>query len=219
MSEQKEFKIGKFETDKSLFIEASAGTGKTYTIQLMVAKMLSEIEKGISLKKILIVTYTEKAAGELKDRIRKKINEVLEKHKIDKDEPELNESQLAAFRKAYQDVDNAAIFTIHSFCQKALKEYAYDAGRPFDMTMVDDAAVEDFVEKLIRDRWAGDDEFNRMLEWAPKPTSLIDDIKELFVRAVDGYKGKDSAGNEIVILDPVELPEFAGEKLTVEEKV
>ena len=217
MSEQKEFKIGKFETDKSLFIEASAGTGKTYTIQLMVAKMLSEIEKGISLKKILIVTYTEKAAGELKDRIRKKINEVLEKHKIDKDEPELNESQLAAFRKAYQDVDNAAIFTIHSFCQKALKEYAYDAGRPFDMTMVDDAAVEDFVEKLIRDRWAGDDEFNRMLEWAPKPTSLIDDIKELFVRAVDGYKGKDSAGNEIVILDPVELPKYAETELSVKE--
>ena len=60
MSEQKEFKIGEFKTGKSLFIEASAGTGKTYTIQLMVAKMIAE---GTPLKKILIVTYTEKAAG------------------------------------------------------------------------------------------------------------------------------------------------------------
>ena len=56
---------------QSLFIEASAGTGKTYTIQLMVAKLIS---LGTPLKKILIVTYTEKAAGELKDRIRKKID-------------------------------------------------------------------------------------------------------------------------------------------------
>lgn len=212
MSEQKEFEIGKFETNKSLFIEASAGTGKTYTIQLMVAKMIAE---GTPLKKILIVTYTEKAAGELKDRIRKKINEVLEKHKIDKHEPELDEYQLAAFRKAYQDVDNAAIFTIHSFCQKALKEYAYDAGRPFDMTMIDDAAVEDFVEQLIRDRWAKDEEFNKMLDLSNKPSSLIDDVKELFVRAVDLYKGKDSAGNEIVILDPVEMPK--DEEHSIEE--
>ena len=63
------FSLQKFDPSKSLFIEASAGTGKTYTIQLMVAKLIS---LGTPLKKILIVTYTEKAAGELKDRIRKK---------------------------------------------------------------------------------------------------------------------------------------------------
>ena len=133
------FSLRKFDPSKSLFIEASAGTGKTYTIQLMVAKLIS---LGTPLKKILIVTYTEKAAGELKDRIRKKIDEVLDSKKLDKTDetqPEINDSTLALFAKAYQDVDNAAIFTIHSFCQKALKEYAYDAGRPFDMSMIDDS--------------------------------------------------------------------------------
>ena len=214
MSEQKEFKISEFETNKSLYIEASAGTGKTYTIQLMVAKMIAE---GTPLKKILIVTYTEKAAGELKDRIRKKINEVLEKRKIDMSMPELSEDQLADFRKAYQDVDNAAIFTIHSFCQKALKEYAYDAGRPFDMTMIDDAAVEDCVEKLIRDRWATQDDFKDLFNFSDNPSSLIDKIKKLFVSAVNLYKGKDFAGNELVILDPVELPQFEGKELSVEQ--
>lgn len=71
----KSFNLKNFDPKHSLFIEASAGTGKTYTIQLMVSKLISQ---GTPLKKILIVTYTEKAAGELKDRIRKKINEVLE---------------------------------------------------------------------------------------------------------------------------------------------
>ena len=75
------FSLQKFDPSKSLFIEASAGTGKTYTIQLMVAKLIS---LGTPLKKILIVTYTEKAAGELKDRIRKKIDEVLVSRKLDK---------------------------------------------------------------------------------------------------------------------------------------
>ena len=58
MSEEiNEFKINKFTPSKSIYIEASAGTGKTYTIQLIVARMLAE---GTPLKKILIVTYTEK---------------------------------------------------------------------------------------------------------------------------------------------------------------
>ena len=68
----KPFELKDFEPSNNLFIEASAGTGKTYTIQLMVARLIGQ---GVPLKKILIVTYTEKAAGELKDRIRKKIEE------------------------------------------------------------------------------------------------------------------------------------------------
>ena len=96
---KKEFNVRDFKTDESLFIEASAGTGKTYTIQLMVAKMIAE---GTPLKKILIVTYTEKAAGELKDRIRKKISEVLEKGEIDKGYPKEG-VDLSLFQKAYSE--------------------------------------------------------------------------------------------------------------------
>ena len=209
---RKEFEVANFKTAESLFIEASAGTGKTYTIQLMVAKMIA---KGTPLKKILIVTYTEKAAGELKDRIRKKINEVLEKGEIDKGYPKEG-VDLSLFQKAYQDVDNAAIFTIHSFCQKALKEYAYDAERPFDMTMIDDSAVEDLVEQLIRDKWGAEEEFGKLLGSAAKTSSLIEKIKELFVRAVNLYKGKNDDGEKIIILDAVELPKFLEKELSIE---
>ena len=215
MSEEiNEFKINKFTPSKSIYIEASAGTGKTYTIQLIVARMLAE---GTPLKKILIVTYTEKAAGELKDRIRKKIDEVLQKGKIDKSEPELSPEQMANFRKAYQDVDNAAIFTIHSFCQKALKEYAYDAGRPFDMAMVDDSAVEDMVDQYIRDKWSKDDEFIALLREAESTSSLIENLKSYFIKAVDMYKGVDASGKEIVTIDEVEMPKLGEETLSLEE--
>ena len=209
-----EFKISKFSPSKSIFIEASAGTGKTYTIQLMVAKMIAE---GTPLKKILIVTYTEKAAGELKDRIRKKIDEVLDKGKIAKDEPALTPEQIALFRKAYQDVDNAAIFTIHSFCQKALKEYAYDAGRPFDMAMIDDSAAEDLIDEVIRDQWSKDSEFIALLNDADSTFSLIKSLKEVFTRIIDMYKGKDWGGNEIVLLDDVELTKLGDNPLPIED--
>ena len=66
------FSIDAFKENENLFIAASAGTGKTYTIQQVVARL---ILNGLTLDQILIVTYTEKAAGELKDRIRKKIEE------------------------------------------------------------------------------------------------------------------------------------------------
>ena len=215
MSEEiNEFKINKFTPSKSIYIEASAGTGKTYTIQLIVARMLAE---GTPLKKILIVTYTEKAAGELKDRIRKKIDEVLQKGRIDKSEPELSPEQMANFRKAYQDVDNAAIFTIHSFCQKALKEYAYDAGRPFDMAMVDDSAVEDMVDQYIRDKWIEDDEFIAMLREAESTSTLIGNLKSYFIKAVDMYKGVDASGKEIVTIDEVEMPKLGEKALSLEE--
>lgn len=213
MSNGNEFKISEFKTGNSLYIEASAGTGKTYTIQLMVAQMIAE---ETPLKKILIVTYTEKAAGELKDRIRKKIDEVLEKGTIDKTMPRLTEKQLNLFHKAYQDVDNAAIFTIHSFCQKALKEYAYDAGRSFDMSMIDDGAVINLVEQFIRDKWKDDEDFKALVLGAEKTSTFMDDLKERFVNAVNLYKGMNSDGNEIVKLDNVELPKLGDEDVSID---
>lgn len=209
-----EFSIRKFSPSRSIYIQASAGTGKTYTIQLMVAKMLAE---GTPLKKILIVTYTEKAAGELKDRIRKKIDEVLANGRIDKDVPDLAPEQLAFFRKAYQDVDNAAIFTIHSFCQKALKEYAYDAGRPFDMAMIDDSAAEDLIDEIIRDQWSTDAEFIALLNNAESTSSFIGALKKAFSKTVDMYKGRDCDGNEIVLLDNVELPKLGDNPLSLKD--
>ena len=149
-----------FNPSQSMFIEASAGTGKTYTIQQIVARLIHD---GTKLNQILLVTYTEKAAGELKDRIRKKIQEVIEnKHLVKDIGEELREDKLALFENALRELDGAQIFTIHSFCQKTLKTYAYDAGRPFDMQLVDDALVKNIIQRKIRDEWPNNPEFKSL---------------------------------------------------------
>ena len=149
-----------FNPSQSMFIEASAGTGKTYTIQQIVARLICD---GTKLSQILLVTYTEKAAGELKDRIRKKIQEVLEtKHLVKDVGEELRDDKLVLFETALRELDGAQIFTIHSFCQKTLKTYAYDAGRPFDMQLVDDALVKNIIQRKIRDEWPNNPKFKSL---------------------------------------------------------
>lgn len=178
---------------QNLFIEASAGTGKTYTIQQMVAQLVNE---DCPLKKILIVTYTEKAAGELKDRIRKKMEEVL-------DDDSTNAETAEKFEKALRDVDNAAIFTIHSFCQKALKEFAYDAGRPFDLTMVDDKSVSDLIHQWARDKWPQDALYQKLLGLSSSANALENELTAKLVSAINLYKGSQN-GKELVVLDNAE---------------
>ena len=212
----KKFELEDFNPAKNLFIEASAGTGKTFTIQLMVAKLIAE---DVPLKKILIVTYTEKAAGELKDRIRKKIVEVLETGLLDKNAEKAKwndvSDKLDFFHKAYRDVDNAAIFTIHSFCQKALKEYAYDAGKPFDVSMVDDSAVEELIENKIRDVWSKNESFQNLIKDKGSVKEVVEDLTERLVRAINLYKGSHN-GEEIVKKEKV-LVEWEDDGVTKEE--
>ena len=107
------------------FINASAGTGKTFTIVKEVKQMVTEDE--IPLDKLLIVTYTEKAVGELKERIR----EALSKSRISS--------------------EDAQIYTIHSFCQRVLQDYAVPAGQPSELELIDESELASFLDKWIRD--------------------------------------------------------------------
>lgn len=98
-------------------IEASAGTGKTYTI----TKILKEfVQHGVSLKEIAVVTFTEKAAGELLDRIRKEFADDSFKAEV------------------FQDLPHAVIGTIHSFCRVILRQYALEAERSINFEEIED---------------------------------------------------------------------------------
>ena len=103
MTQIKLFNIDDFHFGNNLYIDASAGTGKTYTIQQLVAKLVrgEKGTPGIPLSKILIVTYTDKATGELRDRIRQKMEECLAEENHD------------CYREALQNIHTAPIFTIH----------------------------------------------------------------------------------------------------------
>ncbi len=126
-------------------IEASAGTGKTYTIENEVVRLIAE--EGIPLSEILIVTFTEKATGELRRRIRRKLESAWQGNKY----TSINNTQL---RASIDTFDDAAIYTIHGFCMRMLSEYAFEAGLPFTQQQLDDPQLSDrLFSRSLRGYW------------------------------------------------------------------
>ncbi len=131
-------------------IEASAGTGKTFTVATLVARLV--VEGGLRIGEILAVTFTEAATQELRKRIRQRLQLALDlvdaPPALDQGNEtlltrQLLQSHLAGgsevadalrrrLRQAVMDVDLAAIFTIHGFCARVLREHALESGQGFD---------------------------------------------------------------------------------------
>ncbi len=145
-------------------IEASAGTGKTYTISTLFLRLL--LEKKLTIEQILVVTFTEAATKELRDRIRKKLAQAiiyLNSTVKQEDEilahlikPYLEEKEKFNFAKknlmtALRNFDEAAIFTIHSFCRKMLKANAFESGELFDTQLISDQSY--LVRSIVQDFW------------------------------------------------------------------
>ncbi len=140
-------------------IEASAGTGKTYTISGLFLRLI--LEKGFSVNDILVVTYTVAATEELRDRIRKKIREAMEVFRAGSSPDEFldglvqkNSDPQGAVRllqEALHDFDEASIFTIHGFCQRTLHESAFESGSLFDTELIPDQKR--LQEEIVRDFW------------------------------------------------------------------
>ncbi|OHD69122.1 MAG: hypothetical protein A2W19_05905 [Spirochaetes bacterium RBG_16_49_21] len=127
--------------DSHSVIEASAGSGKTHTIQDLVVELLRR-GKVQSLDEILAVTFTEKAAGELKDRIRNNIKEALTKERSE------------ILKISLDNFDSASIHTIHGFCNKVLQEYAFENREKFQNELVDDRLVyRKILRKILREQW------------------------------------------------------------------
>ncbi|WP_421202502.1 exodeoxyribonuclease V subunit beta [Aeromonas enteropelogenes] len=145
-------------------IEASAGTGKTYTIAGLYLRLLlghgplieegedagqpSAHERPLSVTEILVVTFTEAATAELRGRIRGRIHEArlafmrgqsgdaLLAQLLE----EVEDHALAARRllAAERQMDEAAVFTIHGFCQRMLKQNAFESGALFETEFLTD---------------------------------------------------------------------------------
>ena len=124
-------------------IEASAGTGKTYNICSLYLRAIREGNHGV--EDILVVTFTEAATKELRDRVRARLVEALR----EEEDPEVR----GRVEDAVRNFDEAAIFTIHAFCQRILKENAFESGVLFDVEMDPDA--ESLVGEAADDFWWG----------------------------------------------------------------
>ncbi|MDP8175979.1 exodeoxyribonuclease V subunit beta [Pasteurella skyensis] len=157
--------------NKVALIEASAGTGKTYTMVNLYLRLLLGVGcKPLTVEQILVVTFTRAATQELRDRIRVRVaeisryfqqyNEMGECEALTKDtflfqlyqnvEPHLA-SALLRLRIAEQEIDVASIFTIDSFCQKILTNFAFDSGMRFDIELQADET--ELLKRLSEDTW------------------------------------------------------------------
>ena len=150
--------------DADLLIEASAGTGKTYALTTLAARLI--VEERRSIDQLLIVTFTISAAGELRTRVRRTLQAALRAvagpgAAVDQQAQELQErwrrleipetDALNSLDHAIRDFDRANITTIHGFCQRALIEFALHAGIPFSFGVSGDDALA--VGAAVRDFW------------------------------------------------------------------
>jgi exodeoxyribonuclease V beta subunit len=140
-------------------IDASAGTGKTYTICGLVLRLL--LEKDLTIEQILVVTYTEAATEDLRDRIRQKLRQALDAINTPPSDDEFLQEYLATLKdckeaanrlsEALRSFDAAAIFTIHGFCQRTLIENSFESNTLFDTELIADDSY--IIKEIVEDFW------------------------------------------------------------------
>ena len=153
-------------------IEASAGTGKTYAITSLYVRLLLELR--LSVGQILVVTYTNAATAELRARIRLRLRQALVAFDAGGSRDEFLDRLVRQRREqgalvhdraqlvvALHGFDEAAIFTIHGFCQRMLQDNAFESGVPFDTELL--ANQIPLVTEVVQDFWV------RELHAAPEP--------------------------------------------------
>ena len=147
-----------------LLIEASAGTGKTYALTTLVARLV--VEERAEIGDLLVVTFTVAATGELRDRIRGTLRAAL---RLANDDSASRDGQagdlIGRWRSlgidpgdiarrldnALLDLDRANVMTIHGFCQRVLADFAFDGGLPFAFEIAGDGF--DTLCAAVRDEW------------------------------------------------------------------
>jgi exodeoxyribonuclease V beta subunit len=148
--------------DGTTLIEASAGTGKTYTLAGLFLRLV--LEKRLTVDQVLVVTFTDAATEELRGRIRERLVEILAV--LESDQPPSDPKKtferhlwqghrdaagLQILREAIRNFDLAQIYTIHGFCQKMLGKNGFESQTLFTTTLEPD--LTDLVRQACVDFW------------------------------------------------------------------
>ncbi|HEY2801674.1 MAG TPA: exodeoxyribonuclease V subunit beta [Chthoniobacterales bacterium] len=176
----------------TMLIEASAGTGKTFTISFLVLRLLLERPER-TIDRILVTTFTELATAELRGRIRELLRKAIAAFRSDKSDDKLLAGLLRKHRKDHAAIsrleaalinfDEAPIYTIHGFCQRVLAERAFESGTLFDAELVTNQS--DLLREIVHDFWRTHfyegDRFTVLLALKNKitPDKLSADLEEL----------------------------------------
>ncbi len=203
MPDFKEEQLRAIDAKGKTIVSASAGSGKT---TVMIEKILRLILDEVPVEQILAMTYTKKAAAQMKEKLRdalvKKINE-----------KELKKEKKDFLKKQLNAVHTADICTIHSFCSKLLKQNFFDGeiSNTFSVISMDDAEGKALVGEALDGIFAegygnGDEDLNHLLSiyfHKKKDDNLREAIVKCYgtLRVRDDYKeylaacGNDSEEN------------------------
>jgi len=140
-------------------IEASAGTGKTFTITGLYVRLVLEMDCRVDT--LLVVTFTNAATAELRERTRGRLVEALQAFELGGSSDPFYQALLdqcldheqaqRRLRLAILGFDQAAIFTIHGFYQRVLSEHAFESGMPFDSELVSEQT--ELLQEIVADFW------------------------------------------------------------------
>ncbi|WP_234571741.1 exodeoxyribonuclease V subunit beta [Rhodohalobacter sp. 614A] len=202
-----------------ILIEASAGTGKTYTLTALYIRLL--VEKKLDVDRILVMTFTKKATAELKERIFRRLKECLNRLETGKesddsfvnefaDQVSNSDEAIQRLKTAIQNFDDSQVYTIHGFCQKILKEEALLAGTPFDFEV---AQQDELLTQASEDFWrnfmaqysqseAGRYYISKLLGIANSPSELRDKLQLVFSKPYAELEGE-GIGNPVQYLEKV----------------
>ncbi|WP_301358848.1 exodeoxyribonuclease V subunit beta [Stutzerimonas nitrititolerans] len=192
----------RFPLHGSRLIEASAGTGKTFTISALYLRLVlghggeQAFARELLPPEILVVTFTDAATRELRDRIRARLVEAARVFREEAEGDDLLRQLRADFPPerwpacacrldiAAQWMDEAAVSTIHGWCQRMLREHAFDSGSLFTLTLETDHS--ELLAQVTRDYWRlhcyplqGDALSWVMNRWG-HPDNLLRSVRPLF---------------------------------------
>jgi len=174
-------------------IEASAGTGKTFTIAGLYLRLLlghgtdgsngeesTRHQQPLTVEQILVVTFTEAATAELRDRIRARIHDarIAFARGVSSDpviaplldEVEDHNQAASVLLQAERQMDEAAVYTIHGFCQRMLTQNAFESGSRFDNEFVTDESH--LKAQVVADYWRR--------QFYPLPVQLAGEVRNIW---------------------------------------
>ena len=147
--------------EANLIVDAGAGTGKTYAL---VSRVVALVKSGVRMDNIVAITFTEAAAAELSERIRTRMEQLLDdthpENAVDLLYAGITDAERERIVQAIGELDQASIQTIHSFAAQLLRQRPMDVGLPPGWSQWDElAASQGFAEKWEAwlERALGDD--------------------------------------------------------------
>ncbi|HJJ27726.1 MAG TPA: UvrD-helicase domain-containing protein [Methanocorpusculum sp.] len=111
-------------------VTASAGTGKTF---VLTQRYLRHLKAGVSAGKILCLTFTEKAAAEMREKIEREVKKAIDDADIKMaagEMPDLSDTEYRNLQAALKDIHRCTISTFHGFCSSVLKEFPIESKTP-----------------------------------------------------------------------------------------